>query len=125
MRVVLPRQRRDYGIGEDFPATYPVDDQAPNVGDTPVNNLAMERLVEPLTTAWINCTPFTMLADSDLEMEETDYLLDNINSHSSQENLPEIIEGDLLVLKVGGKHVLLELILLKQIVTEICTRVYS
>ena len=42
-------------------------------------------------------------SDSDFEIEETDYLLDNINYHSSQEDLPEIIEGDLLVVKVGGK----------------------
>ena len=45
LRVVLARQRRDYGIGEEFQSTYPVDDQAPNVNDTPVNNLAMERLL--------------------------------------------------------------------------------
>ena len=45
LRVVLARQRPDYGISEDFPATNPVDDQAPNVDDIPVNNLAMERLL--------------------------------------------------------------------------------
>ena len=31
VRVLLARQRRDSGISEDFPATYLVDDQAPNV----------------------------------------------------------------------------------------------
>ena len=45
LRIVLARQRRDYGISDDFPATYPVEDQAPNIDDTPVNNLAMERML--------------------------------------------------------------------------------
>ena len=45
LRIVLGRQRRDYGISDDFPATYPVEDQAPNIDDTPVNNLAMERML--------------------------------------------------------------------------------
>ena len=44
LRVLLARQRRDYEISEDFPATYPVNDQAPNVDDTPIN-LAMRRLL--------------------------------------------------------------------------------
>ena len=42
---MLARQRRDYGISEDFPVTYPVEDQAANIDDTPVNNLAMERVL--------------------------------------------------------------------------------
>ena len=43
LKVVLARQRRDYGLSEDFPAEFPVFDQAANVDDTPVHNLAMER----------------------------------------------------------------------------------
>ena len=43
MKEVLARQRRDYGISEDYPEEYPVFDQARNVDDTPVHNLAMER----------------------------------------------------------------------------------
>ena len=43
LKVVLVRQRRDYGLIEEFPAEYPVFDQAANVDDTPVHNLAMER----------------------------------------------------------------------------------
>ena len=43
LRTVLARQRRDYGISEEFPAQYPVEMQASNVDDTPVNNLSMER----------------------------------------------------------------------------------
>ena len=45
MRVVLAKQRRDYGISDDFPAQYPVEAQALNVDDTPVHNLAMERVL--------------------------------------------------------------------------------
>lgn len=45
MRVVLARQRRDYGISDDFPSQYPVESQASNIDDTPVNNLAMERML--------------------------------------------------------------------------------
>ena len=43
MQTVLARQRRDYGISEEFPAEYPVFDQCQNPDDTPVNNIAMER----------------------------------------------------------------------------------
>ena len=43
LQTVLARQRRDYGLSEDFPAEYPVFQQAKNIDDTPVNNLAMER----------------------------------------------------------------------------------
>ena len=43
LRTVLARQRRDYDISEEFPAEYPVELQAPNADDTPVNNIAMER----------------------------------------------------------------------------------
>ena len=43
LRTVLARQRRDYGISEDFPAEFPVFDQCANIDDTPVNNIAMER----------------------------------------------------------------------------------
>jgi hypothetical protein len=43
LRTVLARQRRDYGISEDYPAEYPVDDQATDIDDTPVHNLGMER----------------------------------------------------------------------------------
>ena len=45
LRIFLARQRRDYGISEDFPAQYPVEGQAANMDDTPVNNLAMERVL--------------------------------------------------------------------------------
>ena len=44
LQNVLARQRRDYGIdAEKFPAEFPVEQQAANVDDTLVNNLAMER----------------------------------------------------------------------------------
>ena len=43
LRVVLARQRRDYDISEEFKPQYPVESQAPNVDDTPVNNISMER----------------------------------------------------------------------------------
>lgn len=43
LQTVLARQRRDYGLSEEFPAEYPVEDQCDNINDTPVNNLAMER----------------------------------------------------------------------------------
>ena len=43
MRTVLARQRRDYGLSEEFPEEYPVFDQCSNIDDTPVNNMAMER----------------------------------------------------------------------------------
>ena len=43
LRVVLARQRRDYGISDDYPAQFPVEEQARNVDDTPVHNLGMER----------------------------------------------------------------------------------
>ena len=44
MRTVLARQRRDYGISDEFEPEFPVFDQAANVDDTPVNNIAMERV---------------------------------------------------------------------------------
>ncbi|XP_057709633.1 uncharacterized protein LOC130927686 [Corythoichthys intestinalis] len=44
MRTVLARQRRDYSIDDErFPAQYPVEEQAANVDETPVTNLAAER----------------------------------------------------------------------------------
>ena len=43
MRTVLARQRKDYGLSEEFPAEFPVFDQCDNPDDTPVNNIAMER----------------------------------------------------------------------------------
>ena len=44
LQTVLARQRRDYGIDEQrFPAQYPVEKQAANIDDTPVNNIAAER----------------------------------------------------------------------------------
>ena len=44
LRTVLARQRRDYGIDEErFPAEYPVEQQAVNIDQTPVHNLAAER----------------------------------------------------------------------------------
>ena len=43
LQTVLAQQWRDYGLSEDFPAEYPVFQQAKNIDDTPVNNLAMER----------------------------------------------------------------------------------
>ena len=43
LQTVLARQRRDYGLSEEFPAEYPVFQQAKNIDDTPVNNLSMER----------------------------------------------------------------------------------
>ena len=42
--VVLARQRSDYGISEEFLAEFQVFDQTSNVDNTPVNNIAMERL---------------------------------------------------------------------------------
>ena len=43
LRTVLARQRRDYNISDEFPAEFPVEQQAANPDDTPVTNLAMER----------------------------------------------------------------------------------
>ena len=43
LRTVLARQRRDYGISEEFKAEFPVEKQASNPDDTPVNNISMER----------------------------------------------------------------------------------
>ena len=44
VRQVLARQRRDYGIDEQqFPAQYPVMEQAGNIDDTVVTNIGMER----------------------------------------------------------------------------------
>ena len=46
LRTVLARQRRDYGLDdEQFPAEYPVELQALEIDDTPVNDMAMERLL--------------------------------------------------------------------------------
>ena len=45
LRTVLARQRRDYGISEDFPAQYPVEQQAANIDEAPVHNLDAERNV--------------------------------------------------------------------------------
>ena len=42
MQKCLAKQRRDYSLSDEFPAEYPVFDQAKNVDDTPVHNLAME-----------------------------------------------------------------------------------
>ena len=44
LRTVLARQRRDYGISDEFQPQYPVFEQATNVDDTPQHNLASERL---------------------------------------------------------------------------------
>ena len=44
VRKVLARQRRDYGIDEkQFPAQYPVNEQASNIDDTVVTNIGMVR----------------------------------------------------------------------------------
>ena len=44
LRTVLARQRRDYGLDqENFPAQFPVENQAANIDDTPVHNIGMER----------------------------------------------------------------------------------
>ena len=43
MKIVLARQRRDYGVDEEaFPAVYPIEKQASNINGTPVNNCGME-----------------------------------------------------------------------------------
>ena len=42
MQKCLAKQRRDYSLSDEFPAEYPVFDQAKNIDDTPVHNLAME-----------------------------------------------------------------------------------
>ena len=45
LRVVLARQRRDYGIDQEaFPPQFPVQEQAANVDDAPVHNMGMERI---------------------------------------------------------------------------------
>ena len=45
LRVVLARQRRDYGIGKEaFPPQFPVQEPAANVDDAPVHNMGMERI---------------------------------------------------------------------------------
>jgi hypothetical protein len=45
LQTVLARQRRDYGINEEaFPPQYPVEQQADKVDQTPVHNIAMERM---------------------------------------------------------------------------------
>jgi len=44
LRTVLARQRRDYGLDEQqFPAEYPIEQQASKIDDTPVNDMAMIR----------------------------------------------------------------------------------
>ena len=44
LKTVLARQRRDYGLDqENFPAQFPVENQATNLDDTPVHNIGMER----------------------------------------------------------------------------------
>ena len=43
LQTVLARQRRDYGLSQEYPAEFPVFDQCSNIDDTPVNNIAMER----------------------------------------------------------------------------------
>ena len=43
LKIILSRQRRDYGISEAFEAQYPIYEQAANIDDTPVTNMAMER----------------------------------------------------------------------------------
>ena len=55
-------------------------------------------------------------SDIDFEIDETDYVIDNINYHSLQEDLPEIIEGGLLVVKVGGKKRIAKYIIIIDIV---------
>ena len=46
LATTLARQRRDYGLDmENFPAQFPIDDQANNIDDTPTNNMDMERLM--------------------------------------------------------------------------------
>ena len=42
----LARQRKDYGLDTvNFPAQYPVEQQASSIDDTPTNNMDMERLM--------------------------------------------------------------------------------
>ena len=44
LQIVLARQRRDYGVDEkEYEMEYPVDEQAINIDETPVHNIAMER----------------------------------------------------------------------------------
>ena len=44
LKIVLARQRRDYGIDEEsYPAQFPIEQQAENIDDTPVHNIGMER----------------------------------------------------------------------------------
>ena len=45
LRTVLAHQTRDYSLDEEmYPAEYSVQDQAANVDDTPVHNIATEQL---------------------------------------------------------------------------------
>lgn len=44
LKTILARQRRDYGISEEFQPRFPVEKQAANVDDTPVTNMAEERM---------------------------------------------------------------------------------
>ena len=43
LKTVLARQRRDYGISEDFHSQYPVKQKAANIDEAPVHNLDAER----------------------------------------------------------------------------------
>ena len=44
LKMILVIQKRDYGLCQVFPAQYPVNEQASNIDDTPVANMAMESL---------------------------------------------------------------------------------
>ena len=47
MATTLAQQRQDYGLdSENFPAQYPIQDQASNIVDTPTYNMDMEILME-------------------------------------------------------------------------------
>ena len=46
-KVVLRRQRRDYGLSTEFPAQYPIEQETTNIDDIPVTNIAKERLCDP------------------------------------------------------------------------------
>lgn len=61
-RVLAP-QRRDYGISKDFPAQFPVDEQAPQIDNTPVHNLAMERQCGTTDHHLKNCRHWVLLQD--------------------------------------------------------------
>ena len=44
LKIILSRQRWDYGISQAFEAQFSIYEQAANIDDTPVTNMAMERL---------------------------------------------------------------------------------